>query len=173
MFRLQVHATFVVQPRGLLHVAFFCRFVWLIMHFHMNWLPLAVAQSQLGWAHAGRWQRARRWWRFQWSNELWPAAYAGDCLAAKRRLPLCPGVCCQWPCCLQLDRACRRSSRRICIYILRLLHRSKSLTVTKCKQLIRHTCCWWAWHVNARFMSSSSSDNSMKVNQNSYKKQEY
>lgn len=171
MFRLQVHATFVVQPRGLLHVAFsvvlcdwLCIFIW----------TGCQSQSQLGWGHAGRWQRARRWWRFQWSNELWPAAYAGDCLAAKRRLPLCPGVCCQWPCCLQLDRACRRSSRRICAaaerLILRLLHRSKSLTVTKCKQLIRHTCCWWAWHVNARFMSS---DNSLEVNQNLYKKQEY
>lgn len=112
-----------------------CIFIWTGCHSQF-------AQSQLDWGHAGRWQRARRWWRFQWSNELWPAAYAGDCLAAKRRLPLCPGVCCQWPCCLQLDRACRRSSRRICIYILRLLYRSKSLTVIKCKQLIRHTCCW-------------------------------
>lgn len=160
MFCLQVHATFVVQPSGLLHVAFFCRFVWLIMHFHMNWLQVVVSQSQLDWDHAGRWQRARRRrrWRFQWSNELWPAAYAGDCLAAERRLP--GGVCCQWPCCLQLDKVCRRSSRRICFparrLILRLLHRSKSLTLNKWKQLIKPTCCWWAWHVNARFMSTAA-----------------
>lgn len=69
-------------------------------------------------------------------------------------------VCCQWPCCLQLDKACRKSSRRICAparrLILRLLHRSKSLTLNKCKQLIKPTCCWWAWHVNARFMSTAA-----------------
>jgi len=47
-----VHETFVVQPLSFLSVFlclawFCCRFVWLIMHFHMNWLPVAACSCHM------------------------------------------------------------------------------------------------------------------------------